>query len=121
MPGSGRLAVTWNPPSASGRALNLPPHRWARSRMPMIPCPAVAGGSLGTRQPPTVPCPLRAGSARGAAPAGRVHAHHGRDLVVGGLAGLVLRGRPPLDPPYLGSVVDEPPSSVTLMASTPSS
>ncbi len=44
--GSGSAAVTWNPPSGSGPALNVPPQRCTRSRMPMIPCPVPAAATL---------------------------------------------------------------------------
>ncbi len=36
-PGSGRVAITWNPPSGSGPAVKSPSHRCARSRMPARP------------------------------------------------------------------------------------
>ncbi len=40
--GSGRAAVTSKPPSGSGPASKVPPHRCTRSRMPMIPWPVPA-------------------------------------------------------------------------------
>ena len=49
--GSGSSAMTWNPPAGSGPALNLPPHRLTRSRMPVIPWPVPVGEMLAAASP----------------------------------------------------------------------
>jgi len=49
--GSGRKAVTWNPPPATGPASRLPPNATARSFMPTRPCRAPPGGPAGPPVP----------------------------------------------------------------------
>ena len=41
----GETASTRNPPDGSGPASTVPPKRWARSRIPISPCPAPAGSA----------------------------------------------------------------------------
>src|SRR5262249_22751693 len=56
--GSGRKAVTWNPPPATGPASRLPPNAAARSFMPTKPCRAPPGGPPPPAgRPPAPPFP----------------------------------------------------------------
>src|SRR5690606_24612548 len=48
---TGRSAVTANPPSDVGPAVNAPPSAAARSRIPTSPCPPPGSGEPGARPP----------------------------------------------------------------------